>query len=49
MITDRTIYDTLLEVMDQVQRLDRKVDRLLSAAGIEEAPAGLTEGGTPDG
>lgn len=48
MITDSTIYDTLLEVMDQVSALGKKVDRLLSAAGIEEAPAGLTEGG-PDG
>ena len=49
MITDTLIYDTLMEVMDQVERLDKKVTRLLSAAGIEEAPAGLKEGGSPDG
>ena len=48
MITDTLIYDTLCEVMDQVSELGKKVDRLLSAAGIEEAPAGLTAG-SPDG
>jgi hypothetical protein len=47
-ITDTLIYDTLMEVMDQVERLDKKVTRLLSAAGIEDAPAGLTEAGRPD-
>jgi hypothetical protein len=48
-ITGTLIYDTLMEVMDQVERLDKKITRLLSAAGIEDAPAGLTEGRSPDG
>jgi len=42
-ITDTLIYDTLLEVMDQVEQLDRKVSRLLSAAGIEPAGDGDPE------
>ena len=44
---DSLVYDTLLEVMDQVAAVDKKVTRLLSAVGIE-APAALTEG-SPDG
>jgi len=46
---DSLVYDTLLEVMDLVAAVGKKVDRLLSAAGIEDAPAGLAEGGSPDG
>ena len=49
MITGTLIYDTLMEVMDQVEKLDKKVTRLLSAAGIQDAPAVLTADGRPDG
>jgi hypothetical protein len=38
-ITASQLYDTLLEVMDQVQRLDQKVSRLLPA----DAEVGRTE------
>lgn len=38
MITDTVIYETLMEVMDQVERLDKKVTRLLSAAGLQDVP-----------
>ena len=43
------VYDAVMRLMDQVEQVDKKVTRLLSAAGIEEAPAGLTEAGRPDG
>jgi hypothetical protein len=46
---DSLVYDAVMRLMDQVEQVDKKVSRLLSAAGIEPAPAGLTEGGRPDG
>jgi hypothetical protein len=46
---DGLIYDAVMRLMDQVEAVDKKVSRLLSAAGIEEASAGLTEAGRPDG
>jgi len=45
---DSSVYDAVMRLMDQVESLDRKVTRLLSAAGTEEAPAGLTAA-SPDG
>ena len=47
MITETLIYDTLMEVMDQVEKLDRKVTRLLSAAGLEDASV-LAADGRPE-
>jgi hypothetical protein len=49
MITDTLIYDTLCEVMDQVSALDKKVTRLLSAAGIDEPEAVPDAGGERTG
>jgi len=46
---DSLVYDAVMRLMDQVEAVDRKVTRLLSAAGIEEAPAGPMKGGRPDG
>ena len=50
---DSVVYDTLLEVMDQVAHLDRKVSALLSAAGIpgpwKRAARMRRRNGRPDG
>ena len=43
-VTESLLYDTLCEVMDQVAALDRKVTRLLAAAGVPEAAAATAEG-----
>ena len=41
---DSLVYDAVMRLMDQVEQVDKNVKRLLSAAGIEDAPAGLTAG-----
>ena len=46
---DSLVYDAVMRLMDQVEQVDRKVTRLLSAAGIQDAPAVLTADGRPDG
>lgn len=38
------VYDAVLRLMDQVEALDGKVSRLLSAAGIEAGPPGEPAG-----
>lgn len=35
---DSLVYDAVMRLMDQVEQVDKKVTRLLSAAGIEDAP-----------
>jgi hypothetical protein len=42
-VTDTLIYDTLCEVMDLVAAVGKKVDRLLSAAGIDPDEGGQRE------
>jgi hypothetical protein len=39
-IIDTATFDVLHDVMDQVQRLDRKVSALCTAAGIDPDKAG---------
>ena len=33
------VYDALMRIMDQVEAVDKRVRRLMSAAGVEDAPA----------
>lgn len=40
MIIDTATFDVLHDVMDQVQRLDRKVSALCEHAGIDPGKAG---------
>lgn len=35
--TDSLLYDTQLRIMDMIEVLDKKVTRLLAAAGVDEA------------
>lgn len=49
-ITDSgTVLDTLYEVMDMVQRLDRKVSALCRLAGIDPAAVGQLPDDVPAG
>jgi hypothetical protein len=36
---DSLVYDAVMRLMDQVEQVDRKVSRLLSAAGAGPPPA----------
>ena len=42
---DSLVYDAVMRLMDQVEQVDKKVTRLLSAAGIEDVPPAAV----PDG
>ena len=42
---DSLVYDAVMRLMDQVEQVDRKVTRLLSAAGLAETPLAAS----PDG
>jgi len=46
-IIDTATFDVLHDVMDQVQRLDRKVSALCVAAGIDPDKAGRLPGDPP--
>jgi hypothetical protein len=35
-MTDTATYDALMRLMDQVEVVDKKVSRLLAAAGVDE-------------
>jgi hypothetical protein len=41
---DSLVYDAVMRLMDQLEAVDAKVSRLLSAAGIEDAPGGAGMG-----
>jgi hypothetical protein len=47
MITDTAAFEAVHDLMDQVQRLDRKVSALCEQAGIDPAEAGRLPGEAP--